>query len=49
MTADFNVNFSEVVQEPVLYGDFVGHNADRSYQEIDDLKLVIDRTNSSAN
>ena len=40
MKSDYNMNFDDVVQEPVLYGDFVGHSADRSYQEIDDLKLV---------
>lgn len=40
MKSDFNINFDEVVQEPVLYGDFVGNNADRSYQEIDDVKLM---------
>lgn len=40
MKSDFNVNFSDVVQEPVLYGDFVAHSAERAYQEIDDIKLV---------
>ena len=40
MKADFNINFDNVVQEPVLYGDFVAHSADKSYQELDDLKLV---------
>jgi len=40
MTADFQLNFNDVVQEPVLYGDFVAHSADKAYQEIDDLKLV---------
>ena len=40
MKADFNINFDDVIQEPVLYGDFVAHSGDKSYQEIDDLKLV---------
>jgi len=40
MKADFNINFDDVVQEPVLYGDFVAHSADKAYQELDDLPLV---------
>jgi hypothetical protein len=40
MKADFNINFDDVVQEPVLYGDFVAHTADKAYQELDDLTLV---------
>jgi hypothetical protein len=40
MKADFNMNFDDVVKEPVLYGDFIAHTNDKSYQEIDDLKLV---------
>lgn len=40
MKADFQINFEDVVQEPVLYGDFVTQSADKSYQEIDDVKLV---------
>ena len=40
MKTDFNMNFEDVVQEPVLYGDFVAQSADKSYQEIDDLSLV---------
>ncbi|CAF1149286.1 unnamed protein product [Adineta steineri] len=40
MKADFNMNFESVVQEPVLYGDFVASSADKSYQEIDDVKLM---------
>ena len=40
MTADFNINVNDVVQEPVLYGDFVAQSGDRAYQEIDDLALV---------
>jgi hypothetical protein len=41
MKADFNVDFNEVIQEPVLYGDFVAQTADKYYQEIDDVTLVI--------
>ena len=40
MKSDFNMNFENVVQEPVLYGDFVAQTADKAYQEIDDVKLV---------
>ncbi len=40
MKTDFNINYDEVVQEPVLYGDFVANTAEKSYQQLDDLKLV---------
>jgi hypothetical protein len=40
MKVDFNINFDDVVQEPVLYGDFVAQTADKAYQELDDLPLV---------
>jgi hypothetical protein len=40
MKADFNINCDDVVQEPVLYGDFVAQTAEKIYQELDDLKLV---------
>lgn len=40
MKADFNIDFNEVVQEPVLYGDFVAQTAEKAYQEIDDVPLV---------
>jgi dynein heavy chain, axonemal len=47
MKADFNINFPDVVQEPVLYGDFVAQTADKSYQEMDDVTLVSDSQLSS--
>lgn len=40
MKSDFSVNFDDAVKEPVLYGDFVAHTADKAYQEIDDIPLV---------
>ena len=40
MKSDFSMNFESVVQEPVLYGDFVAQTADKSYQELNDVKLV---------
>jgi len=40
MKTDFNINYDEVVQEPVLYGDFAANTAEKSYQQLDDLKLV---------
>jgi hypothetical protein len=40
MKADFNIDHNEVVQEPVLYGDFVAQTAEKIYQEIDDVPLV---------
>lgn len=46
MKADFNINFPDVVQEPVLYGDFVAQTADKAYQELDDVPLVSGRQSS---
>ncbi|CAF1941259.1 unnamed protein product [Rotaria magnacalcarata] len=40
VVADFNINFDEVIKEPVLYGDFVSTGSDKSYQEIIDLVLM---------
>ena len=40
MKADFNINFDEIIQEPVLYGDFVAQTAEKAYQELDDIPLV---------
>ena len=40
MQADFNLHFDDVVHEPIIYGDFVAHTADKAYQELDDLTLV---------
>ncbi len=40
MKVDFNINFDEIIQEPVLYGDFVAQTAEKVYQELDDLPLV---------
>ena len=40
MKADFHMDASEVIQEPVLYGDFVHQTGDKSYQELDDPTLV---------
>jgi dynein heavy chain len=40
MKSDFNINFDDIIQEPILYGDFVAHSADKAYQELDDLTLM---------
>ena len=40
MQVDFSMNASEVIQEPVLYGDFVHQTGDKSYQELDDPTVV---------
>lgn len=40
MKADFLINFDDIIKEPVVYGDFVAHTADKAYQELDDLPLV---------